>query len=117
MNTEFLTTNSTTRTHQLLPDYYCVGIFQDVIEKSNWLLLKAIYNGTGNDLSITFPGKYYYYARSKSSNVTVTGSWGVFLGLSYSKRLFAPWGAMNNNVGEISFLANPNVMSFSGITF
>ena len=88
-----------------------------MIEGTNCLLLKAIYNGTGNDLPITFPGKHYYYAESKRSDITVTGSWGVFLGLSFSKMLFAPWGAMNNNVGEISFLANPNVMSFDGITF
>ena len=106
-----------TITHQLAPENYCLGIFQEVIEGSNWLILKAFYNGTGNDLPITFPGKHYYYSRPKKNNVTVTGSWGVFLGLSFSKRLFAPWGAMNNNVGEISFLANPNVMSFSGITF
>lgn len=106
-----------TITHQLAPENYCLGIFQEVIEGSNWLILKAIYNGTGNDLPITFPGKHYFYTRPKNSNVTVTGSWGVFLGRSFSKRLFAPWGAMNNNVGEISFLANPNVMTFDGITF
>ena len=107
-----------TITHQLAPEYYCLGIFQEVIEGSNWLILKAFYNGTGNDLPITFPGKHYYYTRPKRSDVTVTGSWGVFLGLyNLQKRLFASWSAMNNNIGEISFLANPNVMSFDGITF
>lgn len=113
----FLLPWNVTITHQLAPEYYCLGIFQEVINGSNWLILKAFYNGTGNDLPITFPGKHYYYTRPKKSNVTVTGSWGVFLGQSFSKRLFASWGAMNNNIGEISFLANPNEMSFDGITF
>lgn len=88
-----------------------------MIEGSNWIILKAIYNGTGNNLPITIPGKHYFFTRPKNSDVTVTGSWGVFIGQSFSKKLFAPWGAMNNNIGEISFLVNPDEVVFYGVSF
>ena len=117
MHTGLLPSYSRTTTHQLPPEYYCIGLFQEVIEGSNWILVKAIYNGTENDLPITIPGKHYFFVRPKNSDVTVTESWGVFIGQSFSKKLFAPWGVMNNNVGEISFLANPNEVDFYKVSF
>ena len=107
---------SDTTTHQLASGYYCVGIMKENFQGSTkWLVLKAYYNGTGNDLPLTFHGKHYYSSYPKDNDVTVTGSWGLIL--SASLRLFAPWCAMINNVGEISVLVNPHEMSFDGITF
>ena len=118
-STKFLSNFSDTTTHQLASGYYCVGIMKENFQgSSNWLVLKAYYNGTGNDLPLTFPGNHYYITRPKYNNVTVTGTWGLILTASSKLvRLCAPWCAIINNVGEISVLVNPNEMSFDGITF
>lgn len=87
---------------------------KDEFQNSNWTLLKAYYNGTENEIPLQFPGKHYYLSRTAST--AATGAWGVIMSSS-AVRLFAPWGAMNNNIGEIAFLVNPNEVIFNGISF
>lgn len=118
-STNSLSNFSDTTTHQLASGYYCVGIMKENFHgSSSWLILKAFYNGTGNDLPLTFHGNHYYKSRPKYNDVTVTGAWGLILTASSKLvRLCAPWSAMNNNIGEISVLVNPDEMSFDGITF
>lgn len=80
----------------------------------NWILLKAYYNGTENEIPLTFHGDHYYL--DKSPSIAVTGSWGIALSSS-TRRLFSPWSAIYNNVGEIAFTYNPDEVIFDGVTF